>query len=818
MGIAHMCSQVKMRIDNMKRIVAVLLVLCTLIGITACSGKAEEAHMIKGEFYNLFLKSFNYYSVDGKNFDETNDYNIEAQAIVDWKLLSEKEAFKGLNKAITKEEAALVCLNSVYIKKQGNADDIKDAKLCKNPQEMANAVATGIVSLDNGYINGKEKLSYQECQDMIENTMQAKINGSFDENQGTIDYAAAENSISFSAADIDDESSFSVEDYPPESSVEIESEDVTSKGSVKATFLSHVNSDKAEIKNIAVNDELFNVKIPKDLYDAKFSEAKKGDYIVYTGNTCLPKVTKLSYENRNKMNTPGYFIEPFVGYLKSVTKVSEKEYNLLLSKPSDEEIMANTDVTQKTIKITNIDFEKKSLKLAGFNISVSPNESKDGVSVSASKTFKLSKNKYGNWRDQKADITAAATASIENMTVTMDNFKHFFRNDNDYAYMKFSSDTTESFELKTGTLRLAPDSNRNGKFKSNLLSSRFTDGQGADSIKITKFTVTVPYTGISFDIGVYLTIQFDGRIKITFSQEGNGFALEKVNGHVKFSALEAEKDKKVDVHTNLDIGVKTEVKINFLFVSNVLSGYLTIGMDISAVFSAFTTENDKTTKTATGYYNYELAKSDSKLKFCFDICGKMYISGGLENNNLIGKMLKKHYDLSKLSFTIKGNDPDGGLSLSEFSLHIEESGKVSECTRKNAENSAENDEDKKAVSEGKFLLESTKLTVVDGTCNTIKITGMPISTKKISKKYPSGIQVRVKDKTIAEAVYSEKTNNIVVSSLKPGSTEVEVYVQKNKKKGKEYMQTFSVTISENSDIEYTSFIADDLTYAESLSI
>ncbi len=795
----------------MRRMVAVLLVLCTLIGITACSGKAEESHMIKGEFYNLFLKSFNYYSVDGKSFDETNDYNIEAQAIVDWKLLPEKEAFKGLNKAITKEEAALVCLNSVYIKKQGNADDIKDAKLCKNPQEMANAVATGIVSLDNGYINGKEKLSYQECQDMIENTMQAKINGNFEENQGTIDYAAEENSISFSAADIDDESSFSVEGYPSGGSVEIESEDATSKEPVKAAFLSHVNSNKAEIENTAVNDELFNVKIPKDLYNSKFSEAKVGDYIVYTGNICLPKVTKLSYENRNKMNTPGYFIEPFVGYLKSVTKVSEKEYNLLLSKPSDEEIMANTDVTQKTIKITNIDFEKKSLNLAGFNITVSPNESKDGVSVSASKTFKLSKNKYGNWRDQKADITAAATASIENMTVTMDNFKHFFRKDNDYAYMKFSSDTTETFELKTGTLRRVPDSNRNGKFKSNLLSSRFTDGEGADSIKITKFTVTVPYTGISFDIGVYLTIQFDGRIKITFSQEGNGFALEKVNGHVKFSALKAEKDKKAEVHTNLDIGVKTKVGINFLFVSNVLSGYLTIGVDISAVFSAFTTENGKTTKTATGYYNYELAKSDSKLKFCFDVCGRMYFSGGLENDNLIGKMIKKHYDLSKLSFMIKSKK----LSMS---LHIEETGIVPECTRKNAEISVENDENKKAVSEGKFLLESTKLTVIDGTCNTIKITGMPISNKKISKKYPSGIQVRVKDKTIAEAIYSEKTNSIVVSSLKPGSTEVEVYVQKNKKTGKEYMQTFSITISENSNMEYTSFVADDLTYAASLSI
>lgn len=795
----------------MRRMVAVLLVLCTLIGITACSGKAEESHMIKGEFYNLFFKSFNYYSVDGKSFDETNDYNIEAQAIVDWKLLPEKEAFKGLNKAITKEEAALVCLNSVYIKKQGNADDIKDAKLCKNPQEMANAVATGIVSLDNGYINGKEKLSYQECQDMIENTMQAKINGNFEENQGTIDYAAAENSISFSAADIDDESSFSVEGYPSGGSVKIESEDATSKEPVKAAFLSHVNSNKAEIENTAVINELFNVKIPKDLYNSKFSEAKVGDYIVYTGNICLPKVTKLSYENRNKMNTPGYFIEPFVGYLKSVTKVSEKEYNLLLSKPSDEEIMANTDVTQKTIKITNIDFEKKSLNLAGFNITVSPNESKDGVSVSASKTFKLSKNKYGNWRDQKADITAAATASIENMTVTMDNFKHFFRKDNDYAYMKFSSDTTETFELKTGTLRRVPDSNRNGKFKSNLLSSRFTDGQGADSIKITKFTVTVPYTGISFDIGVYLTIQFDGRIKITFSQEGNGFALEKVNGHVKFSALKAEKDKKAEVHTNLDIGVKTKVGINFLFVSNVLSGYLTIGVDISAVFSAFTTENGKTTKTATGYYNYELAKSDSKLKFCFDVCGRMYFSGGLENDNLIGKMIKKHYDLSKLSFMIKSKK----LSMS---LHIEETGIVPECTRKNAESSVENDENKKAVSEGKFLLESTKLTVIDGTCNTIKITGMPISNKKISKKYPSGIQVRVKDKTIAEAIYSEKTNSIVVSSLKPGSTEVEVYVQKNKKTGKEYMQTFSITISENSNMEYTSFAADDLTYAASLSI
>ena len=794
----------------MKKIISVMLVLCTLFGITACSAKAEELYIIKGEFYNLFLKSFNYYSVDGKEFDETDNYDIEAQAMVDWNLLPEKTAFKKLNKAITKEEATLICFNSVYIKKQGNKDEIKDVELCKWPQEMADAVAMGIAELNNGYFNGKEKLSYQDCEKMIRNTMKAKSSGEYAEDQGSINYAANDNAISFSAEDIDDESSFSVEGYTNESAESNEPEKMNNKEIVKPSFLNYKTDNNEKIKDVYVAKELFNVKIPKKLYDAKFSKAQKGDYIVYTGTEVqtsgLPDLLEAKNANKNKLLKR---MTPFVGYLCKATKVSENVYNLLLEKPSDEEIMANTDVTQKTIKIENIDFNIAPIKILGYKISIKPNSNKDGVSVSASKVFTASKKKYGNWRDQKADFTVTMTSSIENMTVTMDNFKHFFRDDKTDAYMKFSCTTTESFELKTNELRLAPDSNRNGKFDTNLLSSRFTDGKGAEDIKIATFPVKIPYTGITFNIGVYLTIRQDGKIEIVFSQVGNGFELKKTNGKCTFSALEYEDNKSFNVETNLKIGIKTKIQINFLFVKNVLSGYFEFGMDITAVFSAYNTKNNKEVKTASGYYDMGLAKADSKLKFCFDISGKVYISGGLENDNLIGKLLKDNYDISKFSFMLKGKSDNGGISLPEFSIHIEETGTVEKCTHGGALDTSDEVKSSNSSSEKKFLLESTKLAVIDGTCNTIRITGMPISQKKINKNYVKGIQVRVKDKTIAEATYSEATSSIVVSSLKPGSTEVEVFVQKDKRSGKEYMQTFSITVYENPDMNYVSFAVNE---------
>ena len=97
---------------------------------------------------------------------------------------------------------------------------------------------------------------------------------------------------------------------------------------------------------------MFNVKIPKDLYDAKFSEAKKGDYIVYTGNTCLPKVTKLSYENRNKMLNRklsvekrkernhriflfGGFMESIVPELKTMTEDEGKDFLYHIAKSTE---------------------------------------------------------------------------------------------------------------------------------------------------------------------------------------------------------------------------------------------------------------------------------------------------------------------------------------------------------------------------------------------------------------------------------------------------------------------------------------------------
>ena len=195
----------------------------------------------------------------------------------------------------------------------------------------------------------------------------------------------------------------------------------------------------------------------------------------------------------------------------------------------------------------------------------------------------------------------------------------------------------------------------------------------------------------------------------------------------------------------------------------------------------------------------DMLKSDEKFGYTIDGKYSVQIIGKLKPENsikpqrkcLLYKVLGKS-KAEKLSFKIQ---------IAEETIHYEFNVTI-------AQDAQNNEDDKKASSEGKFLLDSTKLNIEDGTCGDLKITGMPISEKKIAKNYVSGIQVSVKDESIAEAVYLESTNSIVVSAVKPGSTEIEVYVYKDKRNGKEYMQTFSVTISENPDMEYQSFTYD----------
>lgn len=808
----------------MKRIISIIMIICMLIGFTSCVSQAEEKHMIKGEFFNSLIKAFNYYPLDGSDIDQTNDYKIEAQTIADWDLLPEEEAFKKLNSAITKEEAAIVCLNTIYIKKQGSVDDIKDAKLCNHPQEIADAVATGIVSVDSkGYFDGKKKLTYEECQEIITNTITAKVNGEYDEDAGFVAYAYGENDLQFSAADFSEDDYMHVEGYEESraraNEKETKAESVDKSAETSVSFLNASNNSPVTTTYIEnIHKEYFNVKVSESLYNSKFSKLKKGDYIVYTGDKCLPKNFDLNDLKKNQM-LPTDITHPFEGYFVSAKKMSNGYYNLTLEAISDREVMANSKIEGVTRSISTDGFEpiEKSVKIAGqtINVKIEPDSTGTALTATAEGEIKFSEKKYekSEWMNATKTITVIASATMSNMTVTTNKMENFYKLvNNDIAYFKFTADTSESINLKTGDLRYVPPSNGNGHFASNFTRSRFTDGDGAKAIKVAKVNIPLPY-GLSVTINVHLIINFRGEIHIGFSQQANGFeAVRAKNGELHVCPLEPKsKDEEYKVNANLVLGIKAKVILSALDITNIISGYLEGGVDIEALFSLYKEQNGRDVKDKSGHADPQeatVAAEAEKFKFCFDVLIRIYIKGGLDQDNLIGKIAGLlNYDISKCSFSIRGKDDSNTFGrLPEFCCHFENSGYVDKCTRGDSEE--DNDMNQKAASEGKFLLDSTKLNIEDGTCGDLKITGMPISEKKIAKNYVSGIQVRVKDESIAEAVYLESTNSIVVSAVKPGSTEIEVYVYKDKRNGKEYMQTFSVTISENPDMEYQSFTYD----------
>ena len=111
-------------------ILAVLVVLPTLV---SCSS-TENNTITTGEFYALFIEEAGLYYVSETPDEEDVGYDVEAQAMVDWGLMSEEDAFDNLYDVVTKETVITVCINNMYFVKDGDINSFKYDKLCNNPQ------------------------------------------------------------------------------------------------------------------------------------------------------------------------------------------------------------------------------------------------------------------------------------------------------------------------------------------------------------------------------------------------------------------------------------------------------------------------------------------------------------------------------------------------------------------------------------------------------------------------------------------------------------------------------------------------------------
>lgn len=763
----------------MKKVISLILVIACIVSVfSSCAQTVEEKHLAKGEFFNIFLNSFNYYPDDCtlEEMNENGNYDVEAATMVSWDILSEDEATKGLDSAITKEIAVLSCLNAMTITKEGNTDDIKDADLCKHPQEMANAYATGIVELDNGYINGQEKLTLGECNALIEKTISLKASSHYEEDEGTIKYG----DISFFAEDLNEDSYISVEGY--EKDTDAINLINTDQEPLIASMDYKKSSSLINAENMA-NLSTFKVKLSKDLYNKYVANAQPGDVISYNGLELPNKKDLILY----KGNLP----QPFIGRFVECVDY-DSYYVVTLKHMTSVEKMSECEIVKKTYKVNNLHFEKLEKKIGDFELKLT--EEKGKITIKVKKAFKLKESKYNNWRDATADPVAEFTGTIDNICLDINNVKNIFKEDGGDASVKLTCNTSQTFVFESGLLRLAPDSNRNGKFWSNLTNSRFTSAKkGATEVKIAR--VTASAYGIDVEFYVFLDFHMDGKITIRLSQQGNGFELEKKNGKLTVNSLLESRERNVNVQANLDVGIQLDVTVGFVHVIDVISCYLKLGADVAAAMSLYYEVDGKDKKEDLPPFGdpveaSEAVKEDKKLKYCFDYVWAVYLRGELKKDNLIGEIAGAFgYDLSKCKFELRGGK--NAEWLPNGSGHLEEKGIVDECTRGD---SVSAEEAKNVSDEDKFLLSEYKVYLPENTCDIVYITYMPISDKKIKSKYKGGIKVRVKNKSVVKAEYMESNNSVMITAIQPGSTEVEVYVQKDKKSGKEYLQSFSVTV------------------------
>lgn len=811
-------------------ILAVLVVLPTLV---SCSS-TENNTITTGEFYALFIEEAGLYYVSETPDEEDVGYDVEAQAMVDWGLMSEEDAFDNLYDVVTKETVITVCINNMYFVKDGDINSFKDAKLCNNPQLMANAVATGIVELENGYLDAKEKMSKEDCLTIINKSLEIDSNSHFEDGTGTIEYEYGEEYDFFSGDDIDPNEieiyGYSNEQYSFDNSdsekadetIEPVSNNVTPSvtplssaySTIKATPLSMTNtrSNALNVTNLSVTtnskpqittlennnknttvtpladnfSEKFRVHIPKNVFEITMKNPKVGDQIIY-----MPWQGALAiqrYGQGNELLSKG-----FSGKLLSA-KFMGLGYECEFERIDDEEIIKGMKIEKygKTVKKDNLSHTLFKTNVDGFGIEFK--KENNGYTVNVEKTFKVSQNEYNNWRDWKVEPKLTVSASITDFHLDCDNVKSIVSNSKkDKTLLSLSYKTNQDVTLEAGGLRLAPDSNRNGKFTSNISKSRFTSGAGAKYVKVGGIKIDIPEIGLSVPITVYLEVSVDGKINIVFD-ESKSIRLVKQNGNFKF-ANETVKDKTIELTGNIDAGLRMEIGLNFILMrKSLMVAYGKLGVNVTLYSKVY----EGTELLNTGYADAEDLQHEHSVQkdmhFCLDMSGYVYAEIGLCEGASYGSFLA---DLLK-ALDVDINDLKARKQSKSVSLfHLEDglsfkSNTVAKCSMG----------DKLEVnSEGEIELESYKESMLVKEQISLSVLSIPMKESKLEDN--GGFKIKVKDKNVVRVEYDETLNVLNIYALNDGSTEIEIKIVKTKKTKKKkatyYKQEVSITVNTEND-------------------
>ncbi len=777
-----------------KRILAFILIAATLTGIfsgCASTPSGSDPILSKGEFMLLFVSEteigINDASQVSINMDPTSEFYDAARAIVNMGYASAEDVVKDVDKGVTKEFVATVCVRNLYFRETADVE-LKDADKLSDPQACKDAVGHQIVTTERGYFDANQEMTYQQCQAAIDRMLEIDANGRFEKDDLELDVELKEGVLNLDEYFTEDEISAVEPDDP--NFQEIADLFANSQPATRARAAgvnaraSYCSSSDAEEDDVII----IRVLAHGPLGNSNYEKLKVGDYMLFG-------VLKQDMANNAALGTR----LAIGGEILAIQDGKDRPDNALMA-----------DYVFYTVRVASNDEIINSAKINGYSSSSQSDpwglEELSGDIANAEAEFGLDigkvtlqngelkltvkqtlENEIESWREAKRKVDLTYELSVKDIDLTCDGWGSVFSGNIDNAVFKVDYTVVNKLTAES-SFKVAPDNNRNGKFFNNLKRSRLTDSEaaGADGIKIARLYLDIGY-GFFVELYVYLTVKIDGSISITITTDCSR-GIQVKNNKVT-TIKDKSTSKELNVNINVELGVNFQASLKWgrrkskALVDATLSFYCDIFCTADVFVLDDAGENCIQQLKNTFLTDLELKEDakDTKLEWCFNISRQYSFEiSGLSKNSRAGQIIRlfdKDFNLST------GKIPLGDSR----SWHWEDGSRVSECTRDH-----EIDEDTAVIDgDSSIVFETYALTVPDNICAildvSVNINGITDMAELMKDTASGGVRVYSTDPSIAEV--SIVNGYIMIDCKKPGATTV--VMETNNKRHK---QTCSVLV------------------------
>ena len=795
----------------LNRIISFLLAVSILLSSFAgCSSEKTDdtIYLTKGEFLSYFVYDNNMTSNKYTTADILNskDGSVEASIVAEWGYIDSKTALDKLDKPVDKETVVTVCANATDNLKEGDIKSIKDSDLLKNPQLIANAYASGLFELEKGYFSGARKMSFADCEEILDKCREYTANFHFEEN--TEKYEIADDLVTFDPNEYKDgsiivdfgeqlitenegiienersnasitDSIHTLEGNGNNTAVYPEETKVGSKDSTKEDdsldSKDKIIENTASVKASEPVLKKFRALIEKNMFEKDLKNPKIGDKVnipCYNPSTSTNPAVMTSFGLRSN--------KEMIGILKSKSLVG-MQYDCSFDVISFEEAVTKKNVTEANKSgIKDLKIEKK--EVAGWKLTF--NTDNGSLKISASKDFSVNETgRKQGWQNSKKTINAKADFSIGDFNIDCKNLKSFATKSGN-GWIKMTCDKSFDFSLST-SLRYTPDSNRNGKFPSNWNNSRWTDkdSKGAKEIKIARFTPSL-YGIVGGEIYIYLRISIDGKISFGTSVDDGGVIIKTNNGNTSKQAL-GKKQSKLEAKANLTAKLGVEASLTIFCFIKVIKYDVGLQLDLNIMANLY--YKNKISKK--GVYADEegldeYKGDDSKFNYCLGITYSLDLIGELKESGV--KLI--------LDCLGHGDALDFTFNICSGSWHYEDGHTTDKCTRgddleKNMKTSEKDD----------IKLNTYKVTLEQYSSSVVDLKELPSKTKDMYNS-KNAITVKSNDEKIAKATYDKSSNSVRIEAVGEGSTKIKITAKKGFWWWKETVEQYvSVTVTGYND-------------------